>query len=344
LKELQAGIIGMGKMGLLHAAILNSLKNVKVNSVADSEKLIINLIQKNSPDINVFDDYKKMLENSDLDFVFITTPVNSHIEIASNCINRNLPFFVEKPLCRTATECEVFFKLLREKPVINMVGYCLRYSATFSKTKELLNDEVLGEIKEVKCSVYQTLDVSRRSGWRFKKDVSGGGILIDLGAHLIDLLLWYFGKINKINGKIEFQNTKNVEDYVSASFEFENGINCSFEASWNVDNFRLPETTIEVEGTKGKLKVNENYLSIKYHNSNENKQDSIFYRQNLYKGVEIDIAGPEYTLEDLDFIDSIKKQQQMNLNVVNSSMVQSIIDNIYKASNSKRLEKVVYLE
>jgi len=342
LKELKAGIIGMGKMGLLHAAILNSIKNVRVDSVADPEKLIINFIKKNSPDIKVYDNYKTMLEKSELDFVFITTPVNSHIEIASNCIDRNLPFFVEKPLSRTAKECEPLFELLRNKPVVNMVGYCLRYSETFSKTKELLNENILGEIKNVKCSVYQTLEAKRRSGWRFKKDVSGGGILIDLGAHLIDLLIWFFGNIKTINGKTEFQNTKNVEDFASASLGFENGINCSFEASWNVDNYRLPETTIEVNGTKGKLKVNENFLKISYFN--ENEKDSILYKQNLYTGVEIDIAGPEYTREDLDFIDSIKNQQQMNLNVVNSSKVQSVIDSIYLSSNSKKQERPVYVE
>ncbi len=334
----------MGKMGLLHAAILNSIENVKVNSVADSEKLIIKFIEKNSLDIKVFDDYKKLLENSEIDFVFIATPVNSHIEIATNCINRNLPFFVEKPLSKTAKECEVLIRLLRDKPVVNMIGYCLRYSDTFSKAKELLNDDILGEIKDVKCSVYQTLEASRRSGWRFKKDVSGGGILIDLGAHLIDLLLWYFGKIKTISGKTESQKTENVEDYVNASFEFENGINCSFEASWNVDNYRLPETTIQVNGTKGQLKVNENYLKINYNNQTENEKDAIFYRQNLYKGVEIDIAGPEYTVEDIDFIKAVRNQQQMNLNVESSSRVQCIIDSIYKSSASKKPDKVTYIE
>ncbi len=342
LEELQAGIIGMGKMGLLHAAILNSLKNVKVSAVADSEKLIINFIEKNCPDIKVFDNYKTMLENVDLDFVFITTPVNSHIEIASNCIKRNLPFFVEKPLSRTAKECESLYKLLKDKPVVNMVGYCLRYSDTYSKAKELLDEKILGKIKDVKCSAYQTLEASRRSGWRFKKDVSGGGILIDLGAHLIDLLIWYFGNIKTVSGKIESQNTKNVEDYVSALLEFENGVNCSFEASWNVENYRLPETTIEVNCEKGKLKVNENYLKISYNNQNE--KDRIFYRQNLYRAVEVDITYPQFTREDLDFIHSVQKKQQLDLNVVNSNKVQSVIDQIYKSSTSKRLESVIYVE
>ena len=84
--------------------ILNSLKNVKVSAVADSEKLIINFIEKTCPDIKVFDNYKTMLENADLDFVFITPPVNSHIQIESNFIKRNLHFFVEKPLSRTTKE------------------------------------------------------------------------------------------------------------------------------------------------------------------------------------------------------------------------------------------------
>ena len=148
----------------------------------------------------------------------------------------------------------------------------------------------------------------------------------------------FFGNIKTINGKTEFQNTKNVEDFVSASLGFENGINCSFEASWNVDNYRLPETTIEVNGTKGKLKVNENFLKISYFN--ENEKDSILYKQNLYTGVEIDIAGPEYTQEDLDFIDSInivrerygKKVENAYFSKSSSSNLRNVCDSVINLS------------
>jgi len=335
----------MGKMGMLHAGILNSLKNVRVTAVADTEKLLINFIKKNTSTIKVYNNYLKMLDNSDLDLVYITTPVHSHIEIASNCAKRNLHFFVEKPLGRTSNECYSLCNLTKEYHVINMVGFYLRYSDTFRKAKELLDKGVLGEIKEIKSSIFQTLEFKKSSSWRFKKNLSGGGILIDLGIHLIDLLAWFFGQIKTVQGLTESKNLQNIEDYVNAKLTFENNLNCSLIASWNEKNYRLQETTIEIDGTKGKMKVNEDYVKIDYKKFQDTRNDStIFYRQTLYKGVEVDIGGPEYTKEDIDFVNSIMKKQQSNLNVINSSKIQSVIDSIYKSSKTKKAESVNYFE
>jgi len=334
----------MGKMGMLHAAILNSVDNVRVSAVADTEKFIIKFLEKNSPSIKGYNNYKKMLEHSDLDLVYITTPINSHIEIASNCAKRDLHFFVEKPLGRTVDECDSLCKIISEHQVVNMVGFYLRYSDTFRKAKELLDSGVLGEIKDVKCSVYQTLEFENVSGWRFKKEISGGGVLMELGTHLIDLLIWFFGKIKTVQGLKKCQNIQNVEDFVTSTIIFENNIPCSFVASWNEKNYRLQETTLEIDSHLAKLKVNEDFLKIEYKNSQkDDKQDTIFYRQDLFKGVEVDIGGPEYTHEDIDFINSILGGKQSNLNVIEATMVQSVIDSIYKSAITNKEEEVRYL-
>jgi len=335
----------MGKMGMLHAAILNSIDNVRVTAVVDTEKFLIDFIEKNASAIKGYNNYLKMLDQSDLDLVYITTPVHSHIEIASECAKRNLHFFVEKPLGRTAHECETLCKIIKEHQVVNMVGFYLRYSDTFRKAKKLLDEGILGKIKEVNSSVFQTLEFHKGSSWRFKKKLSGGGILIDLGIHLIDLLLWFFGKIKTVQGLTESKNLQNIEDYVSAKLTFENNLSCSLIASWNEKNYRLQETTIEIEGTFGKMKVNEDFLKIDFKKSqNTEKNNMIFYRQTLYKGIEVDIGGPEYTKEDVDFINSIMNKQQSNLNVIHSSMVQSVIDSIYKSSKTKKPEGVRFFE
>ena len=62
---------------------------------------------------------------------------------------------------------------------------------------------------------------------------------MDLGSNLIDLLLWYIGKIKNVKGKIESHYNQEIEDTVQANFKFKNGLKCSFEASWNVKNYRL---------------------------------------------------------------------------------------------------------
>ena len=344
MNELKAAVIGMGKMGMLHAAILNSFDNVKVTAVADTEKFVLKFIEKNTSNIKVYTDYVKMLEQSDLDLVYIATPVHLHIKIAVDCAKRNLHFFVEKPLGRTSEDCESLCNIINEHNVVNMVGFYLRYSDTFSKAKELLDNGMIGEIKNVKCSVFQTTILRKGSSWRVKKEQSGGGVLIDLGVHLIDLLLWYFGKIKSVQGFTEYHQIKDVEDSVKVDMMFENGIPCSYEASWNVKNYRLQETTLEIEGTLGKIKVNEDYLKIEFNDPKKIKENSIFYKQTLYKGVPIDIGGPEYTNEDVDFINSIRNGKQLELNVLFSRNIHSVIDAIYKSSTTKKLEEVNYIE
>ncbi len=344
MKDLKAGIIGIGKMGMLHASILNSIDNVKVIAIADTEKFLVNFLEKNTK-IKGYNNYLKMIEDSDLDFVYITTPVHSHIEIASNCAKRNLHFFVEKPLGRTADECEILCKIIKEHNIVNMVGFYLRYSDTFRKAKKILDEGVLGEIKEVRSSIFQTLEANKSSGWRFSEKLSGGGVLVDLGIHLIDLLIWFFGKIKKVQGLTESKKLQNVEDYACADLTFESNLSCSFVASWNEKNYRLQETTIEIEGTLGKMKVNEDFVKIDFKKEqNIEKKSSIFYKQNLYKGIEIDIGGSEYTNEDIDFVNSIKNNIQSNLNVIHSTMVQSVIDSIYKSSKTKKLESVRFFD
>lgn len=340
---LKVGVIGMGKMGILHSAIINSISGARIEAVAETEKFVSGFLS-NLLRFDVYNDYKKMLEHSALDAVYITTPVISHVPIASHCAERGIPFFLEKPIGKNSEECKTLCDIVKEKNVLSMVGFYLRYAETFSKAKTLLESKTIGEIIKIKSSVYQSQFLNKASGWRFKKEISGGGVLIDLGSHLIDLLLWYFGNIKKVEGNIESYYSQEVEDTVRSTIFFENDVDCFFEASWNVKGYRLQETTIEVEGTIGKLKVNEDYVKISYNEPNNERQDGIFYRQSLYSGVPIDIGGPEYTREDQDFLKCVRIKKQPMLNVIDSSKTQSVIDSIYKSSRNKNAEVVIYIE
>lgn len=337
MKEIKIGIIGMGKMGLLHSAILNSLNQSKVVTFVDSEKMVINLL-RNLSGKSVYSDYKKMIVNEEIDVAYITTPVGSHIPIATYCAQNNIHFFIEKPLGKNSDECKILTDIVNENKVLSMIGYYLRYAETFSKVKQLLKQDVVGEIKEIRSSVFQSQILNKSSGWRFDKKISGGGVLIDLGSHLIDLLLWYFGKIKNVNGKIESHYNQEVEDTVQANFKFKNGLKCRFEASWNVKNYRLQETTIEIEGSLGKLRVNEDFIEISNHKNLDKNYKT--YRQELYRGVPVDIGGPEYTREDEDFLNCIQNNKQPMLNVNSSLHIQKVIDSIYKTSSTNKIEEI----
>ena len=113
---------------------------------------------------------------------------------------------------------------LHKTNLIHGVGYNIRFLDTFSKTKSLLDNKILGTISSVNSSMFSSTVTSKHSGWRFKKQTSGGGALLELGCHLIDLLLWYFGKIDTVNGETS-SIFSSVEDSAKISMTFSNGIN-----------------------------------------------------------------------------------------------------------------------
>lgn len=339
--NLRVGVVGMGKMGLLHAAILNSLPNIKLHAVTDTEQIVTSFIKKNVTDIQVFYDYKEMIDKCDLDLVYITTPVASHIPISTYCIDKKLHFFVEKPLGKNSDECFELCKKIKDINITTMVGFHLRYADTFRKAKEILDSNELGNPIRIHSSVYQTQLLAHSTGWRFRKDVSGGGVLIDLGSHLIDILLWFFGDVKSVQGTTESNITNQVDDTVKGIIKFQNSLESTFEASWNVKNYRLQETTVEIESTNGRMKVNEDYVKIEFNeHCHPKNEDVIYYRQELSKGVPIDIGGSEYTLEDMDFVEHVRRKSQPPTNIIESTKVQSIIDSIYKSAETKTLQMV----
>jgi predicted dehydrogenase len=342
--KLQVGVVGMGKMGLLHSAILNSIDDIELVAVADTEKMITGFLRKNLPHVTVYDNYQDMINDTGLNAVYITTPVGSHIPIASYCTDRNIHFFVEKPLARNVDECTPLLQTLKKANLVSMVGFCLRYVETFAKAKELLDKNYLGKVLDVSSTVYQSQAVSKGTGWRFKKEVSGGGVLIDLGSHLIDLLHWFFGDIVSLSGSVRSQGSFDIEDTALASIDFENGLKCSFEASRIPKNYRLQETTIQVQCERGTMKVNEDYLKMVSNTDEKNLQnETVYYRQSLASGVVVDIGGAEYTREDLDFVKCVQNNTAPALNLFECSKTQAVIDSIYRSAKTKAKEKVSYI-
>ena len=98
-KTMKAAIIGLGKMGLLHTALLNTLKNVEIKAIAEKEGFLKKYIQKLFPELNVYDDYIEMFDKENLDVVYITTPISSHFPIINNAIDSGINFFCGKTIC-----------------------------------------------------------------------------------------------------------------------------------------------------------------------------------------------------------------------------------------------------
>jgi len=339
---LRVGVVGLGKMGLLHAGILNSIDNVKIVAISEKEKLLVKYIKSSLSHVTAYDDYVKMIEAEDLDLIYITTPISSHFPIVLSCIKNKTSFFVEKPLTGNLRESETICKSLeQEHEIIHSVGYNRRFISTFSRAKSLLDAQILGHISYVKTSMYVSNILSKPSGWRSKKSLSGGGVLLDLGAHIIDLLLWYFCPISLVSGQIKSIYSNEVEDFAHMNMEFSDGMKGELDTTWSIEGYRVPELNIEITGNNGKMRVTEDYIKLELHDESLTNSTTT-YKQDLDKGVPIDIGGPEYTREDLDFINCVLNKRQSLINVFEAGKAQSVIQAMYDAAKYGGIKEVAY--
>lgn len=334
---MRIGIIGVGKMGLLHAAILNSMEEVELVGIAETSSFIRKCLKTIYPSINEYKNYIDMQDKEDLDAVFITTPIFLHVPMAIDCLKRDINFFIEKPLSLSSDDARDLIKMLENKKIVNMVGYCMRYMETFHKTKEIIESKALGNIFSFTSTMYISQLFRKGKGWRYTKEESGGGVLNGLATHLIDLLLWYFGDVQSVNGHIESWYSDEIDDFAHGYLHFKNGLSGWFDTSWSVRHHRLPETRIEVHAENGTLLVTDDYVNLYLEKNSGNYSSgwTKYRKPDLWQGVEIEIGGAEYTKEDRAFIDAIHTKSIVESNAKQAYSTQCVVDAIYSSSSQK---------
>jgi len=327
----RVGVIGLGKMGILHAGIVNQLPNSRIQAVCEKEKLVEEIAKKLLPKgIQFYDDHVEMATKEDLDAVFITTPIESHTAIIVDLakVKPDLSLFVEKPLAASGslakTACDAVGNLHAE----HMVGFQKRYSPLFMEAKRMIDLKSIGELMFFRAYLYSSDVLREGKSWRFKNGT--GGVLLDLAPHLLDLLLWFFGDVQSVSGARRRMYSKSVDDYTHACFEFESGLTGHMDASWSVRGYRLPEIAIEIYGKDGTMTLTDDELKIAYATA-EGKMRS-FNNQSFNTSVPFLLANPEYTVEDQTFLDSIDKKSHPTPDFSEAAKVNFLIDRIQAAT------------
>ena len=342
MEKLKVGVIGTGKMGLLHSGIFNSLDNSILSAVSEKKKMIFNGLKKYLPEVNIYQNYEEMLENEELDIVAITTPVFLHRRMIEDAMKYNLNIFVEKPLTMNWAQCQSLLNKSYKKKT--MVGYCRRFMKTYDLAKKIINNSDLGNVNYFTSHLFVGWVFSEGKGWLYNPETSGGGVLMDLGSHAIDLFHYLFGEIKTITafGKSIFN--KNVEDYVSVNMNLKNIPTGSLELSWSVRDYRLPEFKIEIHLDKGTIIVTEKYINFYSEKDvgSIKKGWNTYYKQDLTKNVPVDLGGPEYTLEDLHFLNCILEDKKTVCNFREAAKTNFVIDKIYSSIEKEKMENINY--
>jgi len=328
---LRVAVTGLGKMGLLHASILNTLSNIELTALCDKSALIRKFCKKIFNRVQVVDDVEK-LSDLDLDAVYITTPILSHFlvtkTIYSKGIARNV--FVEKTLASSYGEAKELFGLAKNFGGSNMVGYMKRFAATFRKAKDLLNQETLGDVISFDAYAYSSdfLGIKKIS----RTSASRGGVLRDLGAHVIDLALWFFGDLEVDSAKLEPLGERGSEGSAYFSVKKSDGLEGRLNISWCMKNYRMPEFGLVIRGSEGIMRVNDDKVELKLNDG----KSSRWYRHDLNDNVGFLLGTPEYFREDECFIKSVLNGGDAEPSFCTASKVDYIIDQVkYRAGKNE---------
>ena len=322
-QKLRVAVVGLGKMGLLHASILNVLPNVELTALCDKSTLIRKFTKRIFNKVHVVDDVEK-LSDLDLDVVYVTTPIFSHSLVAKNVYLRGIArnVFVEKTLASSYDEAKELCELAKSFGGINMVGYMKRFIVTFRKAKELLDQETLGEVTSFDAYAYSSdfLGIKKSS----KASSSRGGVLEDSGCHVVDLALWFFGDLQIDSAKIESLTDGYSEDSAYFRVKKSNALVGEFNVSWCMENYRLPEFLLLIKGSKGIMRVNDDKLELKL----DDGKSFTWYRHDLNDNVFFWLGASEYVREDEYFVRSVLEGRSAEPSFYTASKVDYIIDQV----------------
>ena len=327
--SVRVGIVGLGKMGLLHACILKVLPNVHLVALCDKGSLIRKVSGKIFPNAFVTDDVTK-LARQNLDVVYVTTPIPSHFFIIRTIYSANIAnnVFSEKTLASDYEFSQQLSELAQSSQGVNMVGFMKRFGVTFRKTRTLLDEGVLGDILSFDSYAFS----SDFAGVAEGRPVSGarGGVLGDLGSHVIDLALWYFGDLNVGSAEL-FPAGRTSEDSVTFDVKGSDGLTGQFDVSWCKKDFRMPEFGFTIRGTKGIISVNDDQVRLEL----GEKESHSWFRHDLADNVGFLVGGPEYYREDAYFVECVMRHNVAEPSFRTASKVDFLIDQIKSEASKK---------
>lgn len=203
-----------------------------------------------------YDEAAKLINDPDVNAIYVATPPSSHAEYAIKSMKAGKPVYVEKPMAMNAKECQQMVEVSKETGMPLFVAYYRRTLPMFVKLKGLIDMNAIGDVKMINLILHLPAKPDELDGtasWRVDPSISGGGHFHDLASHQLDYLEYIFGPIKDVEGiAVNQAGLYAVEDAVAASFQFESGEIGTGSWCFTVPEKQSSDVT-EIIGSKGRI-------------------------------------------------------------------------------------------
>lgn len=209
-KDIGIGLLGFGSMGKVHSYCVDNLKyfygdlpfSASIRGVCTTSAERSERIAKEYRFDTAASSEDELICRDDIDVIDICTPNAMHYETLKKAIAAKKAIYCEKPLCLNYAEAREIADMAKEAGIVCNIVFNNRHLAPIMRAKELILEGRLGRILSFSCEYLHNsaLDTSKPAGWKQRREVCGGGVLVDLGSHCIDLMYFLCGKFESVFG------------------------------------------------------------------------------------------------------------------------------------------------
>jgi predicted dehydrogenase len=312
-------------------------------------------------------DYRDLIENDDIDIIDVCTPNNVHHEQITASLSGGKHVYADKPLCVTDEEADDIVTKIKEAEksgIVHQVAFHCRFYPAIKHMKLLVEEGLLGEPLSFKVTYYHSsnLDPMKPRGWRVNIDEAGGGVLYDMGSHVLDLVYYLLGEYESVSmySKILFPQRSDgkgnmikvkTEDHVLVSARMKNRAVGTIEASKVIVSSN-DDLVVELYGTLGALRfdmMHPNYLWV--YDTKDPEKLRGFRRvdtANKDPDSKLMFPGPRmgigwlrgHIASQYNFMRCVWEGKKAFPSFYDGAYIQKIMNKLYNAANSERWVKV----
>lgn len=330
MKKIKTGIIGCGHFGQKRLkACLKLSQYLAIKALVDPNPEIKKIAQKNK--IGYYANYQKLLKNTQIDLVIISTPNIFHAPIAIECLKRNIHVLCEKPIATNSHDATKIVRAAQKSSALIKLGSNHAFFPTIKKVQQLLKKEKVGKILSFRGMIGTNGELSKNS-WFWDKKIAGGGTMIDNGSHLLTLIQMTMGNFSHCTGRTSniFWGKSKVEDYCTAILTNKNNQQALITSSWTQWANYLH---LELIGETGQIEVK----------MGSKDTTTLYLRNNKIKPKVWNFSNSPHTSyqdEIKYFLNCINQNDQPYPNAMDGLKIIKTIEAIYRSNSSKKWEKI----
>jgi len=346
--KLKIGVIGTGGIAGWHLKSYAANPNAEIAAVCDLNAARAQSVADEWEAKRAYADPAELFADDEIDAVSICTWNNTHAPLAIQAIEAGKHVLVEKPMSRTYAEAEEVLRVAEAHDRVVQVGFVRRHSANCRVLKSFIDAGELGDVYYAKASCIRRM--GNPGGWFADKAISGGGPLIDIGVHVIDLCWYLMGspKVTSVSGNTyaklgnrsnvttfprykvaDYDPTKNdVEDMANAVIRFENGASMIMDTSFSLHATK-DSIGVSVYGDKGGADLEPSLqIATERHETMVNMQPQL--------GSDTFDLTDGFSHEIANFVDTCRGEAESIAPAWHGAEIMKILDGVYTSAAQGR--------